>query len=110
MPVFQQVFHRFDNADGVAAMFIDLLQVAFYHVEYFDAVFIDFFRHDRLLVRDVVFQVFDQVSRQAGKVIDVVHRIQDTVHQPLCKLPYSSQLLFSYQFVLSLGKGIQRLR
>ena len=91
-------------------MFIDLLQVAFYHVEYFDAVFIDFFGHDGLFVRYVLFQLFDQVCWQTGKVIDVIYGIQDTVYQSLGQLSYGSQLFFPYQFVLRFGKGIQCFR
>ena len=53
-----------------------------------------------LFVLDVGFEVFQQSARQLGEIIDIVHRVEDTVNKTLGQLTCGSHLLLTNQLML----------
>ena len=58
--VFQHLLHRFQGTGGVHAVFADLLQIAFQHIQYINCVFKIVLAHIVFLVLNIGLDVFHE--------------------------------------------------
>ena len=82
----EQFLHRLERTRRGESVLLDLLQVRGHHIRDIEAVLVGIRGDVFLLILNVRLHVLRQAEGQVREVVDVVHRIEDTVDEALGQL------------------------
>ena len=85
-------------------MLLNLLQIGLHHIHHIHGILEVVRIHCIFLILNVLPQFPGQAQGKMGKIVDVVHGVQDTVYEALGKLTDSGLTLLPEQFVLGLAQ------